>query len=370
MANSNGLITAPVSISDVQSALGGVQIYSLESLCKYNGINIMAKYKPVPYSADTMSQMESNHTWKSTATWYKGNGNNYGVTPYSSTTFSNITSHTSGGTNGWAAVHPSGGSSQPYRLHDFLYYSHTDGRYNITCPSETTTGGTPTISLVGQGTYGLSLTTVLGGKYFGAAFVSGSTVKCVKTAALNSTSVSFSSISLAQGTYTVVPFFSQGSISQTTSLPSGLKYFTIPYATNATISVGGTAPTTAQVAVHYGGGLTTGPSASLLFVPAPGAVGTALTISSSSIPSIRNINWASNLPSGCILTKVGIDGNGSSTIYVKIVAAKHAASTDTTILTSTAVPSTGGQFNLTTTISVDDYRAGDIHFYFSTGPIS
>jgi len=369
MAHSNGLITAPVSFADVNAVLG-TSITTLSSLCTSDKINIMAMYKPVPYSADTTSQLESNNTWKSTATWYKGNGNNYGVTPYSSSTFSNITSRTSGGTNGWAAVRPSGGSSAPYRLHDFLYYSHSNGRYSITCPSEIAAGGSPTISLVGQGTYGLSLTTVLGGKYFGAAFVSGSTVKCVKTASLNSTSVSFSSISLAQGVYTVVPFFCNATISQTTSLPSGLNYFTIPYALNVSTSVGGTAPTTAQVAIHYGGSLTTGPSATLLFAPAQGAIATALTISSSSIPSIRNINWASSLPSSCTLTKVGIDGNGSSTIYVKIVAAKHAASTDTTILTSTAVPSTGGQFNLTTSIKVDDYRAGDIHFYFSTGPIS
>ena len=72
MANSGGIISAPVSFADVNSVLGTSHT-SLGLLCTDNNINKWAKYKPV---VDTIinvsSQMDANKNWLSSATWWKG----------------------------------------------------------------------------------------------------------------------------------------------------------------------------------------------------------------------------------------------------------------------------------------------------------
>ena len=246
MANSNGLITAPVSFGDVNTVLG-TSYTSLSSLCTSNNINIMSKYKPVPYNGDNMSQWDSsNNTWSSSATWYKGNGNNYGLSMFNTTTFSDIINRTSGGTNGWGLSHPSGGSSQPYRLQDFASYSHGDGRYYITSPTSALTSSTVPVTLGGQGTYGLSINSLLSSRYFGAAIVNASTTNTLKfktATSTSSTSVSFSSAVFGYtGTFRIFPFFSSQIITEGSTIPSGTIFYTIPYANSNNILVTGSTP--------------------------------------------------------------------------------------------------------------------------------
>lgn len=73
MANSNGVITAPVSIADIQQVLN-TSINELISLCNHASINKWAKFKPVSLTTiNLIDQWDaSNNRWKTTATWWKG----------------------------------------------------------------------------------------------------------------------------------------------------------------------------------------------------------------------------------------------------------------------------------------------------------
>ena len=143
MGYSNTKITAPVSFSDVQNALG-VSITDLGKLCTSGNINMWAKYKPVVYAAiDTTSQLNSARTaWKAESelgtgvkAWWRGaNGqcglsfpvvdigasanNNSGVI----TALNSLKTMIDGNLNGWSYTKPSGGTTSPYRLIDFLRY--------------------------------------------------------------------------------------------------------------------------------------------------------------------------------------------------------------------------------------------------------
>ena len=110
MAYDNGITNAPISIYDVQRALGTNE-QDLGSLCKHANINPMAKYKPVRYSK--LSPL-TDAEFKST---------NYGLV-----TGSVFNASDSNPSNTWTYNKPTGGSSQPYRLTDF------DGYDNLACP--------------------------------------------------------------------------------------------------------------------------------------------------------------------------------------------------------------------------------------------
>lgn len=110
MAYDDGITNAPISIYDVQRALGTNE-QDLGSLCKHANINPMAKYKPVRYSK--LSPL-TDAEFKST---------NYGLV-----TGSVFNASDSNPSNTWTYNKPTGGSSQPYRLTDF------DGYDNFVCP--------------------------------------------------------------------------------------------------------------------------------------------------------------------------------------------------------------------------------------------
>ena len=64
MSVSNGIISAPVSISDIQNAIGTSGGGDLATLCKSNNIKMWAKWKPVPKSLiDTTPQL-SGTSWQ------------------------------------------------------------------------------------------------------------------------------------------------------------------------------------------------------------------------------------------------------------------------------------------------------------------
>lgn len=125
MAYSNGKVSAPVSFSDVNQALGTSHT-DLGSLCKDSHINRWAKYKPVVKDLlDTTSQLANDKTWLSSATWWKGTNGNCGIT---FTTYSTIAAARAvivDGANVWNYTKPAGGSISPYRLTDFNQYYHT-----------------------------------------------------------------------------------------------------------------------------------------------------------------------------------------------------------------------------------------------------
>ena len=70
---SSQVISAPVEINDVQMALGSSS-GDLGTLCQNDSVNQWSKYKPVGKNKiDTTDELNSDKTWKNTATWWKGN---------------------------------------------------------------------------------------------------------------------------------------------------------------------------------------------------------------------------------------------------------------------------------------------------------
>lgn len=70
---SSQVISAPVEINDVQIALGSSS-GDLGTLCQNDSVNQWSKYKPVGKNKiDTTDELNSDKTWKNTATWWKGN---------------------------------------------------------------------------------------------------------------------------------------------------------------------------------------------------------------------------------------------------------------------------------------------------------
>ena len=126
MSYSNGIITAPVSIYDVQRALGIVGGGDLGTLIRTGNINMFAKYKPVRLNMiNTLGQWDTTtNKWKDTATWWKGTDLNCGVSFNSFGSFANAKSAVDNQSAVWNSILPTGGSSQPYRLTDFAGYNH------------------------------------------------------------------------------------------------------------------------------------------------------------------------------------------------------------------------------------------------------
>lgn len=128
MAYNNGIITAPVSIYDVQRALGNSNT-DLGTLCKASQINKWAKYKPVKYAkigAMTLENREAaNHGITNIPTW---NNINKMATFWLLQDTSSSTNYPDCGLQSefWKYNRPTGGSASPYRLSDFSEYPVSD----------------------------------------------------------------------------------------------------------------------------------------------------------------------------------------------------------------------------------------------------
>lgn len=123
MGYNNGIITAPVSVYDVQRAVSRSNS-DVGNLIVNGTINKWAKYKPVVLNQiNTTDQLENNNSWKANSTWWKGTNGNCGIT---FTTFSTIDAVKTAIDNHaivWGYQRPSGGSVSPYRLVDFNLYN-------------------------------------------------------------------------------------------------------------------------------------------------------------------------------------------------------------------------------------------------------
>ena len=130
MANSNGIISAPVSFADVNTVLGTAHT-DLATLCKVSQINKWAMYKPESYAVIGLLSLANRKA------------NYFGLTP-SQNNKAKVTMYGYGGTDAmnigdsgysmaniiaanieWPYTKPSGGSNSPYRLADFNQYIHS-----------------------------------------------------------------------------------------------------------------------------------------------------------------------------------------------------------------------------------------------------
>lgn len=201
MSVSNGIITAPVSIKDVQEVLGETS-NDLATLCKSSNINMWAKYKPV-----------SNNSYfvDIKANW-RGKYENANI-EYSTVSSINLIKNLYSST-GDSFSYTKVGS--PYRLADFNGYNH-----NVSAPvSGFAMSKNPTNNSVsGACMYGLSSTSEdnitmsdlldIGDTeyYFGIAlYNTKGLVYCRTASSGGGYTVEFKNI--ASGTYTAYPFMS------------------------------------------------------------------------------------------------------------------------------------------------------------------
>lgn len=127
MSVSNGIITAPVSIKDVQEAMRETS-NDLATLCKSSNINMWSKYKPVhntlKFVKDTVNADKS--TWTEATDgkgWWLGEIDR-GGRESRAIYFPMVTTKAEFKTSATAPqyVKPSGGETSPYRLTDFVGY--------------------------------------------------------------------------------------------------------------------------------------------------------------------------------------------------------------------------------------------------------
>lgn len=125
MSNSGGVITAPVSIADVQKVLS-VSDNNIGALCKSGEVNKWAIYKPVPYASLTsidLANIQSVHCGLSPNENIPLFSLILGANNTPSGSYTNEQAETQSSKE-WTAVQPTGGISSPYRLTDFNGYDH------------------------------------------------------------------------------------------------------------------------------------------------------------------------------------------------------------------------------------------------------
>ena len=149
--SSTGIITAPVSISDVRNALGvdstsQSYYYDLGWLCtRTSYLNPTARYKPFKYSGiGVQTNLWSGIGTSMGAGWADGDefnidGNNH-LSARANAAFGTLVPNLTFDSNGfpnrgskWTANHPTGGSNEPFRLSDFNgYISIKDNCWKLT----------------------------------------------------------------------------------------------------------------------------------------------------------------------------------------------------------------------------------------------
>lgn len=226
MSNANGIITAPVSISDVQTVLGNSST-NLAALCTAVNINMWAKYKPVPSLVKFLD----------IKTGYKGSGYNCGITYGKTTSVAGIRALYDQANNGYSYEKPS-----VYRLADFNGYNHNADapitgytfqenciNTNFSCSCSvgisSTTGDNLTLKDI------LDAASTTENYYFGVALYSGTNTSPSYLKTSTSTydyTVSFSGSALGTGTYTVVPFLSSVQYSSIADTQQAGTYVALP----------------------------------------------------------------------------------------------------------------------------------------------
>ena len=125
MSHSNGIIKAPVSMSDVQVVIGS-QSTDLGTLCSHTNINKFARFKPVRYPSVGLI---TNANRQSVA---------HGIVFPDVVTVSQITGAAiqDAAANDWDYQLPVGGASSPYRLSDFgnVESLNSDGYFHGAVP--------------------------------------------------------------------------------------------------------------------------------------------------------------------------------------------------------------------------------------------
>lgn len=254
--STTGIITAPVSIKDVQQALGS-SYNDIGRLIALGNINIWAKYKPVRLlnTLDTTGQWDSaQNKWKSSATWMHGSPksgyavNNYGLAAHKDSSIAACIERYNAGDqmNGWVYNRPLGGGSSPYRLTDFAGYCSKAETFgdSFMCNNPIVHSGS-TATIIATFMYSpdnenaVNPEILLGGtKYFGVALVQNSSVYGMVTSEQPSSSTVRADINgLTVGqTFTVYPFLADNAIQWRAAATSNY-FYSLPLLSPVSIRV-------------------------------------------------------------------------------------------------------------------------------------
>lgn len=134
MSVNNGVISAPVSISDIQTAIGAAGGGDLGTLCSHANINMWSKFKPVKCDGtniiDTTGQLSGSvwnenysHPWWVYCWNAMNNPIKYGIQPRTGSALNSLYSSYYAQGVEWQYYRPTGGQF-PYRQLDFLQYNH------------------------------------------------------------------------------------------------------------------------------------------------------------------------------------------------------------------------------------------------------
>lgn len=210
------------TIRDVLNAAGGSVSNDATSFFTANAkINWASKHKPVIYAKNFCQDFDSSRA-DYDATWWLGVSQKCGLEAIPLNSVDSLPSVYDGNMNGWNYPLPSGGSSQPYRLGDFLGYD-TDANnpmYNMNVHDLASSSNAEklamSIYIVGSGTSGISFLDmpVLKNYYLGlylkhntATNYTVNTGTTPITAGLNS--ININPYGMRTGVYTAYPFIAE-----------------------------------------------------------------------------------------------------------------------------------------------------------------
>lgn len=121
MSHANNIISAPVSIDDIKAVLGESS-NDVATLCRSSNINMWSKKKPVRLA---------NPFPDINGTWYRADDDDLGI-QINKGANTNLGTLYAGAS--FAYKKPGGGSTQPYRMSDFIGYNH-DAKPFLYCES-------------------------------------------------------------------------------------------------------------------------------------------------------------------------------------------------------------------------------------------
>lgn len=139
MAYSNGQISAPVGVYDIQQALGITGGGDVGTLCIANAVNMWSKFKPVIsrtsalinttsqlsgliWNVNSQSQWWRDTCYKESNVWINCT---YGIKVPQAYGLNNLFGRYTGSSGGnYTYMKPTGGNDAPYRQIDFLQYNH------------------------------------------------------------------------------------------------------------------------------------------------------------------------------------------------------------------------------------------------------
>lgn len=247
MANSDGIITAPVGIDTDIAPVLGLYNYNLGYICAntHGQIKPWARYKPVKYNSSSPADGEK---------WWKAVDGDCGITIKQIANYKDSVNYADGGMNGWVYSPPTDNDNFPYRVLDFDGYNHNAKPpiHDFTVPATATNKFSSSsftascaimaTSVEGGNTLSLDDFATLRGCYFGVYCVKQGSTTVSRRATADQpidggyAKVKINTYGMSTGKWDVYPFISTAVLGQN-ELDVANTCYSIPYAKMQTIEI-------------------------------------------------------------------------------------------------------------------------------------